>query len=373
MEDHAGRMDAFRRRLERLHADAYWLVNADNVRYLCGFRGEDSTLLLTAGRAVLITDSRYVEQAEREAQVDEVVSRHTPMVQAVGSLCRALAVRRLAVTGANLTHAQFLALAEAAPALNLTVRREGLAEAMRRRKDAGEVALIRAAIGTAEAAFLAVARDMKSGWTEGATVARLEYEMRLRGADGAAFETTCAAGANASVPHALAGETEIGAGEGLLMDWGARRDGYCCDLTRMICLDRIPARLEALVEIVLEAQTAAFDRLKPGTTCGEADAAGRSVIARAGYGNCFGHGIGHGVGLAVHEGPGLAPRSETVLLPGMVVTVEPGIYLPGEAGVRIEDMALVTADGHEVLTTLPRRPGDVQALVRGSAAESAGS
>ena len=145
----------------------------------------------------------------------------------------------------------------------------------------------------------------------------------------------------------------------MLFDWGARVDGYCCDLTRMVGVGRIPRQLGDLVEVVLEAQEAVFARLKPGSRCGDADAAGRAVIAKAGYGRQFGHGMGHGVGLKVHEQPSLGPHSEVVLLPGMVVTVEPGIYVPGKIGVRVEEMALITEDGHEVLTRLPRRPADL--------------
>jgi Xaa-Pro aminopeptidase len=123
----------------------------------------------------------------------------------------------------------------------------------------------------------------------------------------------------------------------------------------------IPPSLGALVTVVLEAQEAVFAKLKPGSRCGEADAAGRAVLAKAGYGRRFGHGMGHGVGLVVHEAPRLGPSGETVLLPGMVVTVEPGVYLPGEVGVRIEEMALITPDGHEVLTALPQRPEELSA------------
>lgn len=146
----------------------------------------------------------------------------------------------------------------------------------------------------------------------------------------------------------------------VLFDWGARLAGYCSDLTRVICTDTIPPQPDALTEIVLVAQAAVLGKLKPGNRCGEADAAGRAVIAKAGYGAEFGHGIGHGVGLAVHEAPRLGPGDEMVLLPGMVVTVEPGVYLPGRAGVRIEEMAVITRDGCEVLTTLPRRPGELR-------------
>jgi Xaa-Pro aminopeptidase len=359
--DHNMRMAAFRRQLDAAGLDGYWLTDAANVRYLCGFRGEDSTLLIAPGRSVLITDSRYVEQAEAEARVDEVVSRHTTMAQAAGAACKALGIKRLGVTSANLTHAEFGGLAAAAPALDLLPRRSGIAERMRARKDPSEVEAIRAALACAEEAFGAVLEHLEPGRSERWLAARLEYEMRTRGAEDASFDIICAVGANASVPHAVSGDAELSAGQGVLFDWGARLDGYCSDLTRMVGTGRIPPRTQALVEVVLEAQEAVFARLKPGESCADADAAGRAVIARAGYGRQFGHGMGHGVGLKVHEQPSLGPRNEAVLLPGMVVTVEPGIYLPGEVGVRVEEMALITEDGHEILTRLPRRPADLLA------------
>ena len=364
VSDHALRMTTFRRRLEPAGLDGYWLTDAANVRYLSGFRGEDSTLLVTPGRSVLITDSRYVEEAERQAAVDEVVSRHTAMAQAVGGACKSLAIRRLGLTSAELTYADFEGLAAADPTLELVACKAGIVERMRARKDAAEVDAIRAALACAEEALCSMLKEVKPGRTERWLAARLEYEMRTRGAEDAAFDTICAAGANASMPHAVSGDGRVAAGAGVLFDWGARLDGYCCDLTRMVGVGRIPSQLRDLVEVVLAAQEAVFARLKPDSHCGDADAAGRAVIAKAGYGRQLGHSIGHGVGLQIHEQPWMGPQSETVLLPGMVVTVEPGIYLPGEIGVRVEEMALITQEGHEVLTRLPRRPADLHAPKR---------
>jgi len=359
--DQTRRLGAFRRRLDAAGLDGYWLTDAVNVRYLCGFRGEDSTLLVAADRSVLITDSRYAEAAEREAAVDEVISRHTAMARAAGAACKSLGIRRLGLTSGNLTHAEFGALAAASPALELLPRRAGIAEGMRARKDASEVEAIRRALACAEESLTAMLSEIEPGQTERRLAARLEYEMRLRGAEDASFDIICAAGANASVPHALSGESQVAAGAGVLFDWGARVGGYCCDLTRMVGVGTIPPQLSDLVEIVLEAQEVVFARLKPGSRCGEADAAGRAVIAKAGYGRQFGHSMGHGVGLKVHEQPYVGPQSEVVLLPGMVVTVEPGIYVPGQIGVRVEEMALITEEGHEVLTRLPRQPADLRA------------
>lgn len=348
--------------MEVCRLGGYWLPSTPNVRYLSGFTGEDSGLLVTPDRSILITDSRYVEQAEDEAHVDEVICRHGPMSGTVGGLVGRLAVQRLGLTAANLTHAEFRALRKAAPDVDMRARKQGIAEQMRRRKDEAEVQVIRKALQAAEQAFVNVLPEILPGAVEREIAARLEYEMRMAGAEGTAFETISAADARASVPHARTGEQTIEPGGTLLLDWGARLDGYCCDLTRVVCTDRIAETFSGLIEIVIEAQAAVFEKLRPGNTCGEADAAGRAVIAGAGCGRFFGHGIGHGVGLSVHEAPRVGPGVDTVLLPGMVTTVEPGIYVPGKVGIRIEEMVLITRGEPEVLTSLPRRPQDVAAL-----------
>ena len=357
--DYEYRLSQFRRRLAREGLDAWWVTSVPNVRYLSGFPGEDSILLVSADRSVLITDSRYEEMAQAQARVDEVVSRHTTMAKTAAGLCRGLGIGRLGVTSGNVSHAAFEALRGALDGVEVRARAAGLVESMRTRKDADEVELIRASLRTAEEAFLALRGQVVPGVSEKELAARLEYEMRARGAEGVAFDTICAVGARASVPHAKPGEDRLEGAEAVLFDWGARRDGYCSDLTRVLATGTIPPELNALVDVVLDAQAAVLGKLEPGVTCGEADAAGRAVVAKAGHGRHLGHGIGHGVGLVVHEGPRVGPGCDTVLLPGMVVTVEPGVYVAGEAGVRIEEMVLITDDGHEVLTSLPRRPDEL--------------
>jgi Xaa-Pro aminopeptidase len=225
--DYSERTAEFARRLDRAGLDAYWLVDEVNVRYLSSFTGEDSTLLVTPERSTLVTDSRYAEQAVDEAQVDDVVSRHTPMAQAVGVLCKAQGVKRMGVTAANLTHADYVAAAAAAEGADIISRKAGIAEEMRARKDADEVEAIRAALRLAEGAFLDFLSQVEPGRSEKRLAARLDYEMRVRGADGASFETICAAGAHASMPHAVSGAAEVEGDSAVLFDWGARLDGYC--------------------------------------------------------------------------------------------------------------------------------------------------
>lgn len=175
-------------------------------------------------------------------------------------------------------------------------------------------------------------------------------------ADGPAFSSIVASGTNASMPHAVVSDREIGRGEPITIDIGARWQGYCTDMTRTVCLGPAPDKLREIYAIVLRAQEAVEQALKPGMTGQQADAVARDIIKEAGYADNFGHGTGHGIGLEVHEPPSLSPtRGEDVLKPGMVFSVEPGIYLPGWGGVRIEDLVVMTDAGAEVLSHSHKR------------------
>ena len=175
------------------------------------------------------------------------------------------------------------------------------------------------------------------------------------GAYGASFEPIVAVGARSALPHARPMDQLISAGEFVLIDWGAsNRAGYKSDLTRLLVTGKIRPKLKKIYGVVLNAQRRGIEAIRPGVQCCDVDSAARRVIANAGFGKNFGHGLGHGIGLDIHEGPRLSQASTQVLKPGMVVTVEPGIYIPGWGGVRIEDDVLVTRDGHEVLTSVPK-------------------
>ncbi len=190
--------------------------------------------------------------------------------------------------------------------------------------------------------------------TEKQVAADLEHQIRRFGGKGLSFPAIVAGGAWAALPHAVPGDRKIGDDDFTLIDWGANAGLYISDLTRVLVTGKISPKLDKIYNIVLEAQLAGIEAIRPGVTCGEVDAAARSVIAKAGYGKQFGHGLGHGIGLEVHEAPRLGGNQETELKPGMVVTVEPGIYIPGWGGVRIEDDILVTKKGHEVLSNVPK-------------------
>ena len=231
----------------------------------------------------------------------------------------------------------------------------GLVENLRQIKDKEEVARIREAIRQAEKAFGVIRASLRGGKTEKQVADELDAQFRLFGAVGSAFPAIVAVGPRAALPHAKAGAREIGSSDFVLIDWGANGGLYNSDLTRVLVTGKIPPKLERIYRVVLRAQHAAIDAIRPGVVAHDVDRVARDRIARAGFGRYFGHGLGHGLGLEVHEGPRLASGSQVVLKPGMVVTVEPGIYLPGWGGVRIEDDVLVTRTGCEVLSSTPKQ------------------
>ncbi|HEY2596688.1 MAG TPA: M24 family metallopeptidase, partial [Chloroflexota bacterium] len=222
-------------------------------------------------------------------------------------------------------------------------------------KDAQELAQLQDAIDVLDRCLADTLTRIEPGQTE-KQVARIIELYLIEHADGPSFPSIVASGPNASVPHAVPSERRIQLGEPLKIDIGARASGYVSDMTRTICFGQpTDTRVSEIYAIVLEAQEHAEKQVRPGMTGREADALAREVIARAGYGETFVHGLGHGIGLEVHERPSLSQsRGEEVLEPGMVFSVEPGIYLPGWGGVRIEDLVVLEADGARVLCHSPK-------------------
>jgi len=341
-------------RLRREKCQAAVITGVSDVRYLSGFTGEDSWLVIALDdRPALLTDSRFTEQARAEATLFRVVERKIALSEVAAKALRRWKAERTAFDPDQLTVRAHQALTKALGGAELRPV-EQLVLALRQVKDAAEVNLIRRAIGIAERAFLELKAEIEPGMTEKQIADRLEMLLRERGAEGAAFETIAAVRERASLAHARPTDRVLKAADPLLIDWGARYQLYCSDLTRVILPGRIPPVLRTIYDVVMEAQACALKRIGPGVPLREVDAAARDVIHKAGHGKHFGHGLGHGVGLDVHELPHLSRKAEGVLKPGMIFTVEPGIYLPGRAGVRIEDIVLVTKRGCEVLSHLEK-------------------
>ena len=359
-DPYPGRLRAVRQRLAGDKADALLVTEAKDIRYLTGFVGDDSWLVVPlsarARNVWIVSDSRFTEQIAREAPWAKVVIREGGIADAVSKLCDRLQVDRVGVQPASMTLAVRKALIKALGGARRVVAIDDGLLRQRSVKTAGEIAAIEAALRIQEKAYEELLAFVTPGMREYEAAAYLEYRMRALGADGRSFPTIMAVGANAALPHAIPGDAKLKKHDVLLIDWGARKDGYCGDLTRVVALGSMPRRMREVYAVVLEAQTAGIEAVRPGATLREVDAAARTVIDAAGFGEHFGHGLGHGLGLDVHEQPALSPRAKQgeALTAGQVVTVEPGVYLPGVGGVRIEDNVLVTDGGHRVLSRLPK-------------------
>ena len=349
------RLARLRQRMDREGVEALWIGSPANRRYLSGFTGSSAWLLITADRAELWTDFRYLEQAAAEAPGFEIVRHELQLYEHLGRRLRELGVSRLGFERDHVRYGEWQRLRAAVPEEIELVPVAGWVEELRRVKDAREIEIIRRAARLADEALLEVLAGLRPGITERELALELEFAMRRRGADGVAFDLIVASGPRAALPHGSPTERVIGAGEFVTLDYGALVDGYASDCTRTVVAGRAGDRHREIYQIVLEAQRRALEAIRPGVTGAEVDRAARRVIEEAGYGAHFGHATGHGVGLEVHEGPRLsATGQEDVLAPGMVVTVEPGIYLPGWGGVRIEDLVLVTESGGEILTRVTK-------------------
>ena len=329
------------------------ITTEQNVHYLSGFPGQDSALLLTLHQKFLLTDFRYLEAARASAPGFTVVIRPAGLMEKVGHVAKRLRLRKLAVEPANLRLVDVRALRHAARRVRLRPV-EGLVGLLRLRKSPWEIRQIEHALRIQETAFTELCRHLRMGSSEREAAAWLRFLMVKGGAEDQGFETMFLTGAHASRPHGHPDQKALKAPSLMLIDWGARHEGYHSDLTRTFFLGTIPRRLRQIHQVVMRAQQEAIARVGPGVALAEVDAAARKVITQAGFGKAFGHSTGHGLGLEIHEMPTVSARAKGTLQPGMVVTVEPGIYLPGVGGVRIEDDVLVTPTGYRVLSRLPK-------------------
>ncbi len=342
--------------LKRAGVEALLVTSETNVTYLTGFYGDSSYLLIGKDQTILISDTRYTIQIEEQCPgLDVYIRKSTQSMTA--ALEQVLKKSRLATVGFE-SHVVTCAQLESFNGLTPAVQWKpvsSLVEELRLVKDAFEIEETRQAVQQAQRGFGILRAMLTEEMTELQAAHDLEHAMRRFGARQAAFDPIVAAGERAALPHAMPSEKRIGESPFLLVDWGAMtQKGYRSDLTRMIVHGRPTSKLEKVYNTVLKAQCAAIDAIRPGVTCKKVDQIARKVIDKAGFGKYFSHGLGHGIGLDIHEGPRLGGNDSTELKPGMIVTVEPGIYLSGWGGVRIEDDILVTRDGHEVLTSVPK-------------------
>jgi Xaa-Pro aminopeptidase len=359
MSSFASRRKKLRSLIRRDKADALLVTNFKNVTYLTGFTGDDSYLLVTLDGEKLVTDMRYTTQLEEECPGLELEVRPPglSMLKAVTKVVKRAGVERLGIEGASATVSFQQSLAKALPKLEIVVT-ENLVERLRLVKDKDEIEATRVACQQARRAFDVVRAAMTPEMTELDVAAELEYQARRFGAKALSFPPIVAVGPRAALPHATPTLRRLSDSDFTLIDWGANSGLYMSDLTRIVVTGRISPKLRRIYSVVLKAQLAAIEAIRPGLTGEQVDRVARRIITRAGFGKAFGHGLGHGTGLEIHEAPRLAVGQKTKLRPGMIVTVEPGIYVPGWGGVRIEDDVLVTRTGHEVLSDVPKQLED---------------
>lgn len=317
-----------------------------NVYYYTGLSSSNAMLIMYKNDKVLITDSRY-EEAARNTGINVAISKGgNDLCDVALEILETLGSEIVAYEDYDMLAKDFLKFASKYKMMPVS---DGFLK-VRSKKDEIEVTKMLTASKIASKAYERVADEIKEGATESSVAALLDFYMRAGGAQGVSFDTIVAFGANASMPHHEPDNTPLKKGDCVLIDMGARFEGYCSDMTRTFFYGEPADEDKKIYEIVLRAQEEALNSVRDGVSCRDVDKVARSYIEASGYGDYFGHGLGHGVGLEIHEYPMVNSASEDILETGMVITIEPGIYLPERIGVRIEDMVLVTGDGHINLT-----------------------
>lgn len=341
--------------------DGLLVTGSTNRRYMSGFTGSAGMLLITEDEALLLTDFRYVEQVKQQAPTFTLVQYEQPYKTLNERLMRYRG-RRIGFESDRVTVDQLEQMKKAvsgddgAAADVEWVPVQGLVEQLRGVKSDEELALMQTAIDIADRAFDYILDVMRPGVTEREIAWKLEVFMREQGAESMSFPPIVASGPNGALPHARPSDKPLAAGEFVTLDFGCVWQGYCSDMTRTVFIGNPSEDDRALYDLVLRAQEAGVRAVKPGVVAKDVDAVARKIIADAGYGAYFGHGLGHGIGLDVHEEiPRLSKHGEVVLAPRMVASVEPGVYLPGRGGIRIEDLVVVTEDGCRILTNSPKQ------------------
>jgi Xaa-Pro aminopeptidase len=354
---YAQRREQLRPILRAAEADLFLVTGEVNVKYLTGFTGDSSYLVVGPGIEIVITDSRYTTQLKEECpglelHVRKVTEKLMEATVAVLKQAKRVKVGFESHLLAAETHEY---LKTQLPTIDFRPISGKIESELRAIKDEQEIAETRQAVQQAERAFDLLRASLTPETTELEASWELERAVRMFGGSGMAFPPIVAVGDRAALPHYRPQRYAVKEAGLLLVDWGAQTfAGYRSDLTRTLFTQPATRKFEKVYQTVLKAQERAIKAIRPGVKCNFVDGKARGFIADAGFGKWFGHGLGHGIGLEIHEQPRFAPTSETELRPGMIVTVEPGIYLPGQGGVRIEDDVLVTADGGEVLSSTPK-------------------
>lgn len=338
--------------LSKLGLDVLVFCQPENIRYLCGFSGSDGVLLITPDDLVFLTDSRYTTQAQVEVAADRVIE-YKVQCDAVIEQLSVLKVSRVGFE-AGLAFGVVKGFQKQGDPEWLWSHFKDELECLRLHKSPDEVSTVVRAADLNAAGIAEIEEMIRPGVTEKEVALALDFALRRLGAEEKAFDTIVASGVRGALPHGIASDKVLVEGELVTIDFGCRLTGYHSDETVTFALGDVSDELRYIFDVVLEAHDLALAAVAPGVALAELDRLAREHIRSCGYGNYFGHGLGHGVGLEIHEAPTVSLRSTAIAEAGMIFTIEPGIYVPGVGGVRIEDMALVTTDGHRILTKIPK-------------------
>ncbi len=335
-------------------ADAALVSSDISVTYLTGFEHSEGYVLISKDTSYFLVDFRYAEAAQKLVKHMEVVV-FSVYYDTINELLDSMNAKSVIVESSAVTLDLYKTFCDK---LNVQVVNSDLLSKtiteLRLIKSADEVLKLRKAQQIAEAAYTELMNDIRVGITEKEIAARLEFLMKMKGAERVAFDLITVTGKKTSLPHGVPGDVKVQSGDFITFDIGAVFEGYHSDMTRTIAIGTVSEQQKEIYNIVLDAHLNALDFVKAGVTGFDVDKVARDIITNAGYGKYFGHSTGHGVGLEIHEAPYAGPRSTDTLKENMTVTVEPGIYLPDKFGVRIEDTVLVTKEGFETFATLPK-------------------
>ena len=339
-------LQAFREALKKSGAEAAIISSEINQRYLSEFAFSDGYVLITANEGYLLTDSRYIEAAKKTAAEMNVLLASGGMLPSLRRLIYDKRLSSVIIEEEELSCASLKKFTEGLAGVEIKFGASEILRTLRAVKSPAEIKKIAEAQALTDEAFLHILDFISPRRTEKEVALELEFFMRRKGAEGVAFDTIAVSGPASSLPHGVPTDTPLRQGF-LTMDFGAKVDGYCSDMTRTVVIGRADEELRRVYDTVLRAQKAALSVIREGISCYDADRAARDIIREAGYGECFGHSLGHGVGMFIHEAPSLSPKSDPslTLRAGNVITVEPGIYLEGRFGCRIEDMVAICPDG----------------------------
>lgn len=345
------RLTKLREKMINMDLDGVLIFNPENRAYLSGFTGSAGCLLITKYKKILITDSRYTEQAKIQTTYD-VIEHGLNMYDDLSQSITDLGIKKLGFEENHLTYMQYNKLKEKLKVK--LVPQEETVEALRMIKQESETENIKRAVEIGEKGLNHIIGLIKPGVSEKELAVELEYFLKKNGAQDLSFDTIVASGARTSLPHAEPTDNKISYGDFVLIDFGCKVNGYCSDMTRTFVVGKASEKQRKIYNIVLNAQLEALTYIGKGKKCCDVDQVARNYIGKNGYGENFGHSLGHAVGMYIHENPRLSIKDQTELQEGMIVTVEPGIYIEGFGGVRIEDMVIIKENGIENLMKFPK-------------------